>query len=83
MEQVIVTLVESISAPVKAGWAILLLWTLVQLLWFRSARAVAIKPLAPLAPERRSWAPKPKAAPADDVDLGHTAGASSSGPYYS
>lgn len=87
-----VTLTESISMPVRAGWAVLLTWMLVQLVWFRRGRVAAIKPLPPLAPERKQWAPRPPSgvrrsspavppAPAPAVATSSSMGEESSGFY--
>jgi hypothetical protein len=80
----LLVIVESLSMPVKAGWGVFLVWLLLLVAWYRRGRGErGFQPLPPLEPERRSWAPRPKATPGGDVDLGHTAGASSSGPHYS
>jgi len=48
-----IMVVESVSLPVKAGWVVLLAWTLLQLTWRRRARIPAFTPLPPMPPEPR------------------------------
>lgn len=47
--------------PVRAGWVVLLAWTLLQLMWRRRARIPAFLPLPPMPPEPRRRPVKPVA----------------------
>lgn len=69
MEQLL-TIVDWFSMPVKAGWAIFLVWALLQVAWYRRARSAtpALRPLPPMQAEPRHPARKPAApAPAASV----------------
>lgn len=48
-------LAGAFSLPVKAGWAIFLLWTVAQVMWYRRGRTELPQPLPPWQPERRTW----------------------------
>ena len=58
MDQLLLT-AEWLSLPVKAGWAMFLGWTLLQIAWRRRARVPAFSPLPPMPPEPRRRATKP------------------------
>jgi len=50
-------LVNDISTPVKLGWAIVLVWSVVQVMWYRRGRSVSAQtePVSDTDPARGGW----------------------------
>ncbi len=57
MDQLLM-LAGAFSLPVKAGWAVFLLWAALQVVWYRRGRTEVPQPLPPWQPERRTWTPR-------------------------
>ena len=49
-----------LSIALKAAWAVLLLWSAGQYMWYRQARVVVLPPMAP-SPRRKSTQTSPEA----------------------